>query len=257
MKSKMKIIYLILVILLIDLSGCKKDWLDEQPLTQISQSSFWKTESDALLALTGLYRVGILSMNVTWNLYMLSATDDTRFPLNTDAGVGKFELPNDGSVISLVWKSSTLAIYRSNVFLANIDNVVMDANKKAQYIAEARFMRANIYFWMLQFWGGVPLITKPLTIDEANHVTRNSRKEIVDFCLTEFTAATADLPASRIDAERGRILKGAALAQKGRLLMIEKRWPEAAAAFKEIIDLNVHIIDPRYKAIFEESGRNK
>ena len=38
--------------------------------------------------------------------------------------------------------------------------------------------------------------------------------------------------------------------------MIEKRWTEAAAAFKEIMDLNVHIIDPRYKTIFEEAGEN-
>jgi hypothetical protein len=36
--------------------------------------------------------------------------------------------------------------------------------------------------------------------------------------------------------------------------MIEKRWPEAATAFKTIIDLGVHIIDPRYKQLFEQAG---
>ena len=38
-------------------------------------------------------------------------------------------------------------------------------------------------------------------------------------------------------AEHGRIVKAAALAIKGRLLMAEKKWSEAAAAYKAIIDL--------------------
>jgi starch-binding outer membrane protein, SusD/RagB family len=254
MKSIMKIIFPCLVILTAVLTSCKKNWLDEQPLTQLSQGSFWKTASDAQLALTGVYKNGIENLSSDWIMYLESSTDDSRFKLATQPGEGLFELPSDGNVVKPNWVHSYLVINRCNVFLANIDNVDMDAATKSQYIAEVKFIRANAYFWMVQWWGGVPLVTKPLTIDDANHQTRNSRQEIVDFCLTEFTAAAADLPAARPDIERGRIVKSAALAQKGRLLMIEKRWEEAAAAFKEIMDLNVHIIDPRYKALFEESG---
>jgi hypothetical protein len=36
--------------------------------------------------------------------------------------------------------------------------------------------------------------------------------------------------------------------------MIYKKWAEAAATYKQIIDLNVHIIDPRFKELFEEKG---
>ena len=256
MKSIKNIISLFVGILLIGLTGCNKNWLEEQPLTELSNASFWKTESDALLALTGIYPVSIGKYYGDAMMYILFSTDDARFKIGggVDPEVGQFELPSDDNVVLPMWRMSYNAIYRANYFLANIDNVNMDAAKKAQFIAEAKFLRANEYFWLLQEFGGVPLITKVLTISEANSQIRNTRQEIVDFCLKEFADAAIDLPASRDVSEKGRILKGAALAQEGRLLMIEKRWSEAAVAFKEIIDLGVHIIDPRYKTLFEEVG---
>jgi hypothetical protein len=243
--------------LLMGLTECQKDWLGVQPLTQLSEGSFWKTESDAMLALTGLYPVSIGKYYGDSMGWILFSTDDARYKTGGAGGpeVGQFELSSDPYVIQPMWTMAYRAIYRANYFLANIDKVNMNDSLKAQFTAEAKFIRANEYFWLLQFWGGVPLVTKVLTIPEANSQTRNSRQEIVDFCLTELTDAAADLPASRPDNERGRILKSAALAQKGRLLMIEKRWSEAAAAFKEIIDLGVHIIDPRYKKLFEAEGK--
>ena len=261
MKSIKIVISLFLVILLMGLTECQKDWLDEQPLSSLSDASFWKSESDALLALTGIYpkTVGKWLASELYGdemEYILSSTDDACVKEGSPGTpeLGQFQYPSDGNVIGPYYRAAYKGIFRANVFLANIDKVTMDATKKAQFVAEARFMRANEYFWLLQWWGGVPLITKALTIPEANSQTRNSRQEIVDFCLAELTAAAADLPPTRPDSERGRILKAAALAEKGRLLMIEKRWAEAAAAFKEIIDMNAHIIDPRYKAIFEEGG---
>ena len=59
MKSIRIIISLFLGILLMELTGCQKDWLTEQPLSQLSNASFWKSESDAMLALTGLYKYGV------------------------------------------------------------------------------------------------------------------------------------------------------------------------------------------------------
>jgi hypothetical protein len=257
MKSIINKISLFLSILLMALTGCQRNWLNEQPLTALSDASFWKTESDVKLALTGLYQASNFGSNESYNnlVSLLSATDDSEYK---DAALGTalsgyFQKPSD-ALIQNSWNSAYKSIYRVNYFLANIDKVNLDASKKVQYVAEAKFIRANEYFWMLQWWGGVPLVTKTLTIPEANNQKRNSRKEIVDFCISELTAAAANLPASRSDSEKGRILKAAALAQKGRLLMIEKRWSEAASAFKEIMDLGVHIIDPRYKKIFEAEG---
>lgn len=238
-------------------SGCGTDWLDEQPLGSVSTTTFWKSENDARLALTGIYNQSTVGDNSYTNnfLCMSSATDDSEYKW---AGVGVvysgYFLPSDGDVVGNTWSRSYGTIYRANYFLENIEKVDMDASLKAQYIAEARFLRAYEYFYLSVIYGGVPIITKVLTIEEANSQQRNALDEVVNFAVDELTAVSGDLPASRPEQERGRIIRSAALAVKGRLLMIHKRWDEAAAAYKEIIDLDVHQIDPRYKALFEEAG---
>lgn len=239
--------------------SCTKDFLDQQPLAQLSESTFWTSPSDALLALTGIYQGSNIGDNTYTNddLILGSATDDSGYK---NGGVGiiysGYLLPSDGQVVGSTWKKSYTAIFRANYFLENIDKVDMDASLKAQFIAEARFIRAYEYYYMSVLYGGVPLVTKTLSIQEANNQTRNSLKEVQDFAISECTAAAADLPATRPESEKGRVLKGAALGIKGRLLQIQKNWGEAAKTFKEIIDLNAHIIDPRYKEIFEEVGEN-
>lgn len=233
--------------------------MNEQPLAQLSEGSFWQTESDAMLALTGIYRGSNVGTNQYTNedLIMSSFTDDSGYK-NGAVGViySGYVTESDGQLVKAVWDRAYRTIFKANYFLQNIDRVEMDAEKKAQFIAEARFLRAYEYFYMSVLYGGVPLITTTLTIEEANNQSRNSLQEIVDFCISELTTSAADLPVTRPDDEKGRILKAAALAVKGRLLMIHKRWDEAVTTYKEIIDLNAHIIDPRYKALFEEAGEN-
>lgn len=258
----MKILYkvnfwVISLFTIITVIGCGTDWLDEQPQSSISTGTFWKSDSDAKLALTGVYSQSTVGDN-TYNNHLLclsSATDDAEYKW---AGVGViysgYFLPSSGEVVPTIWNRSYSAIFKANYFLENIEPVEMDAALKAQYIAEVRFLRAYEYFYLSVMYGGVPLITKVLTIDEANTQSRNTLEEIVTFAISELTEAAKDLPPSRPENERGRAVKSAALATKGRLLMIHKRWSEAVSTYKEIIDLNVHQIDPRFKALFEEAG---
>jgi hypothetical protein len=257
--KKFHLIEFVLLLSVAGHTGCTKDLLDQQPLAQLSESTFWHSQSDAFLALTGIYQgsdVGDASYTND-DLILGSDTDDSGYK---NGGVGViysgYLLPSDGQVVGAIWTRAYRTIFRANYFLENIDKVTMDATLKAQYIAEVKFIRAYEYFYMSVLYGGVPLVTKTLTIEEANNQTRNSLQEIQDFAISECTAAAADLPTTRPESEKGRILKGAALGIKGRLLMTQKKWQDAASTFKEIIDLNAHIIDPRYKEIFEEAGEN-
>ena len=253
-----KKIYVIAGILMVSLlSGCETDWLDEQPLESLSASSFWNSQDDVQLALAGIYRAGNVGTNAYTNevLCMSSATDDSGYKHGSIDNIysGYFK-PGDSQVVQAIWNRAYVTIFRANYFLENIEKVQMDEAKKAEVIAEVRFLRAYGYFYLSTLYGGVPLVTKVLSIEEANTQKRSSLQEVATFCIDELTAAAKDLPATRPDTERGRILKAAALAVKAKLLMIHERWAEAATAYKEIMDLNVHSIDPRYKELFEEEG---
>ena len=258
MKTIYKVnLWCISLFIIMTLTSCGTDWLDEQPLSSISTATFWKTAEDVELALVGVYNYSSVSNFLMSNHHLItaSATDDSEYKncaLNLIYS-GYFQ-PGETQVVQDVWNQSYYTIFRVNYFLENIESVEMNSELKAQYIAEMRFIRAFEYYFMSVFYGGVPLVTKVLTIPEANSFSRNSLEEIVNYAISELTEAAKNLPATRPANERGRILKAAALAVKGRLLMTHKRWGEAVNTYKEIIDLGAHQIDPRYKAIFEEIG---
>jgi hypothetical protein len=249
------------------MSGCEDDFLNKQPLDQLSTATFWKSESDAMLALSGIYHLegtnvsGAKQQFSFWNqdthLRVFEATTDNGFEKDdqvTDFNNG--DMASSNSVIGDLWENAYLKIAKCNNFMDNISAVQMDEAKKAMMIAEVRTIRAFDYFYLAFFWGDVPLVTTVLSVNEANNVARTAKQEVMDFVMTELSSAAADLPASRPDNEWGRMTKGAALAILGRVQMAEELWNEAKVTYKQIIDLNMYSIDPRFKELFEDGGEN-
>ena len=258
--NRIRVVSAFLLISIVSLSGCQKELLDQQPLTDLSEGAFWSTEGDAMLALTGIYNgssVGSGNNNGNELLILSSMTDDSDYK-NSKVGLvySGYLVSSEAQVAGSIWTRGYRTIFKVNYFLANVDKVSMDAAKKAQIIAEAKFLRAYEYWQLAMFYGGVPLIKQVVSIDESNNQVRATLTEVIDFAKAELVLAAKDLPASRPASEKGRILKAAPLAVKGRLELMEKKWGDAVKTYKEIIDLNAHIIDPRYKAIFEQSGED-
>jgi len=258
-----------MVILLLScgiITGCD-NLLDKDPLDSLSTSTFWQTESDAMLGLVGVYQQEGLTGSAAkqsynlWNqdahLRLFEATTDNGFEKDnnvTDFNNG--DLTSSYSPVKDLWTTTYRSIIKCNNFLENIDRVEMNANKKEEMKAEVTTIRAFDYFYLSFLWGDVPLVTKVLSVNEANSVFRDSKTDVVDFVIAELKSAIPNLPAIRPDNQYGRITKGAALAILGRVLLAEKRWTEARDTYKQIMDLNVYSIDPRFSDLFIEKGEN-
>lgn len=246
------------------LSSCSKK-LDMKPLEDFDAKTFWTSETNAMLALTGLYRGNISANNPNANptdwwsypglLFMEFSTDNAYDRRGENSVFNKLSngtLTADNAVLGQYWSQSYARIARCNDFLENIDKVPMEADKLKRLKAEARFLRACQYFYMSQFWGSVPLVTKTLSKEEANSVSKAPKADIINFVKTEFSEAAADMPRFKdlAPGERFRANKQAALAFLGRILLADSKYPEAAEVYKTIIDLNDNIIDPDYATIF-------
>ena len=252
-----------LSILMLVISSCGEK-LDLNPKNQYAKDEFWTNETNALIALTGVYRgnisYGTQTNPTDWWTYcglviFEHATDNAFDRRGKNAAQNRITngtLLADNAVIGTYWGGSYKRIAGCNNFLENIGIVPMDESKLKRMTAEARFIRACQYFYLSQFWGAVPLVTKTLSPDEANVVTKTAKAEIVNFVITEFKESAVDLPRYKdIPAsEFGRASKQAALAFLGRIYLSEKRYTEASAAYKEIIDYGDNIIDPDYGSIF-------
>jgi len=267
MKS-LKKIYSILLLVLLALSSCS---LDKEPIDEFEDGEIWKSEKNALLSLTGIYRAKIVynlpefTPTDWWSysgvIFMEFPTDNAYDRRGANSGFHRMTngtLLSDNNFVSNYWANSYAKISRTNIFLDGIEKLNGSESAKARFRAEARFLRAAQYFYLSQFFGSVPIITKPLSLEEANSVPRHTQKEVVDFAITELSEAAKDLPRYKdlASSEMGRASKQAALAFLGRLYLADKNFAKAADTYKEIIDYGDNSIDPNYSSIFLPSNKS-
>lgn len=257
---KNKIYCSIIVFLLVGLSSCQKNYLDKTPLSGPTDETYFSNQDELVLAVNGLYRYANYAPldNMPLNLLLDNGTDigwdRNNSPLQS-LGKGNQD-SNNGLAIS-VWTEAYRVIAKCNFILDNIDKV-KDKSTVAIYNrskAEARFVRAYTYQYLIDYFGSVPLITNVLTIETAQ-VAKTPKADIVEFVLKELTESAVDLPVSYAAADAGRATKGTALAFKARTALNNAKWAEAAEAAKAVMDLKIYSLHNNYGTLFSYAGQN-
>lgn len=257
-----RFIYIVLTVFSASFSFQACD-LERYPLTDLSEDKFWNDDKNAELALTSLYRGSItngVEFNVSdfWSyhglLFMEHLTDnayDRRGENNPFFSISSGKLLNNNAFIKNYWSSAYKRIGLCNRFLEGIATAP-DSERKTRMIAEARFLRATQYHYLASYFKDVPLVTKTLSGEEANTVTKETQANILSWCITEFKEAAANLPRFKDipNSQTGHACKQAALAFLGRTCMLKQNWAEGAAAYKEIISYGDNSIHPTYKELF-------
>lgn len=200
-------------------------------------------------------------------------------------GIAKGELGTE-SPISNYWSSNQtsgsingakrlfVGIRDCNVFLEKINKTFdLEETERDQWIAEVKFIKAYLHFWLFRMYGPIPLIKENMPVSansEAVRVYREPVDEVVNYItslLDEITSGD-DLPLQINDLtnDMGRITRPMAYALKAQVLvyaasplyngntdfadMIDNRnislfpqeykqekWQKAATALKEAIDV--------------------
>lgn len=141
-----------------------------------------------------------------------------------------------------------------NTFIRDLSAGPMPAGTKNRFLAQAYFFRAFKYFNVVRVYGGVPLVTSPLSsIGDDNKIADQVARSSTSDCIKQITAdldtAIKYLPKKWPQAaDWGRITSGAAAAFKGRVLLTwaspefnptndQTRWQAAFDANTQAITL--------------------
>lgn len=231
-----KNLYILGVLTIMFLNGCEK--LDREIITTLSKNDVEKNYAYTMNRATALYTSlpdGFFEIDGAMSA---SASDEAEFTLET-SDVQMFNYGSWNAIYNPdnVWAKYFRAIRNVNLFLVTADSVNLDVyrldpdpaqqliytNRLAEikrWKYEARFLRAFFYFELIKRYGGVPIITEPLTYgDDYQGLNRNTLEECVSFITSECDSAAAVLPAKYPDADLGRATKGAALALKAKVLL--------------------------------------
>lgn len=219
----------------ISISSCKKSLLDVTNPNTLTEDQFWKTESDAQAGLNAayamFYKPGLWSR---WIYFRLDLTSDEGFsnsPWIELADWTRFQYINynfwEGNVNT--WRDTYKAVFRCNQVLANVPDISFsDANKKAQILAQAKFLRGLHYYYAALLWENIPLILEPSKVDDLP--AQNTLAEVWAQVEKDFSESMAVLPVGWDNANVGRPTKGSAAAFLARTLMQQKKWQEAKTA---------------------------
>lgn len=264
-----KIKYILFVSLALAVGSCS--FLDVEPTSFISPSTYFTTEAEGEQVLNGVYnaltsgslygRILVVDMDLFCNDLVVQSS-------SSSAGVPFFDFtPSDIAVTSL-WQGLYDGINRANVYLDNIDKVPMDATKKAMRIGEARFLRALFYSHLLQNWGDVPLKLKPTKNPNDVHIA-TSKSEVIFAQIVadlEYAESVLPLPFNMLELERSsRISKTAAQAMLARVYLRYAGWPfnqtqsttenqsyyaKAAQYAQRVIQSKEHKLNTDYSNVF-------
>lgn len=255
---KKKIIYSLLLSTFL-LGSCEKEFLDRPPLDQITDENFWQTEEQLELAVNAMY--GYLKAKNTVDMEIMG--DNTFWPSNNNfKQIGSGNFSYDLSTLNNEWAGLYAGIRQANSFLENYSKATVQNPERAEELAaQVRIIRAYLYSYLTAFYGDVPLITTPLSIDEL-YGPRNPREEVVDFILSDLDVAAQHLSAEiPTGTDAGRLNKGAALALKARIALYNGRWEVAEEAAKAVMDMGVYELfdvgDPssNYRRLFTYEGK--
>lgn len=255
MKKKYLSLLPVFLVLFVSCDGL----LDTDPTSQYSTDTFWSGSDEQYeAALVGVYN-SLYSNNLYFNGELEQATPN-EISYNSANGTREIALGtalSSNAMFSTCWAASYKGIGRANTLLDYIDDAdITDDDTKSQMKGEALFLRALFYSYLVDYFGGVPLILEAPSSEQETW-PRTDKDEVVAQIITDLDSAAALLPTSySSSSDLGRATKGAALALKARTLLYNERWDEAAEAAKEVIDLGVYDLFPDYRGFYLPENEN-
>ncbi len=252
----MKINRVLIIIMTVIVWGCNDSFLDKTPQDQLSDASFWKIEDDAVKFSASIYRYLVTPADY---LILSDAFTDNAVPTHIMAAQGQISTgtaTSSNGYFLQVWRTAYQGIRRCNILLDNIENVDMDENRRQILIGEAEFLRAFFHATLLKYYGGIPIITHVLELNEIIS-PRNSADDVYNFIIEECDKAATKLPINRqSNDEIGRATKGAALALKAHVSYLMNDYAVAFKASEEVINLEEYDIFDDYEGLFLADNEN-
>jgi hypothetical protein len=267
-------------ILIISAFSCTDLHKDPIGLLTPEQISTDPTLNSVTLSVTSSYQMLASTLNLLgewrWDLGTVFrndfivddiASDDVKKKWNPDGDqswmdqVSSFNFTPSNQAFNGQWSYDYEGISRANLAIsyltdaAIVAKIAMAPALRDRLLGEAYFLRAFYYFDLVNNFGGVPLVVKPLqSFSEAYSV---AKRETVDKVYEQITLDLAQaktlLPSSKHSdaAEPWRASKGAVLALQAKVALYNKRWTEVISTVSELEGLGFYSLNANYFDAFD------
>ena len=242
-KYIMKQIKIIVMFLLgVVVVSCQSDFLEPAPTSGVTSGNYYSNASEIETAVINMYD-GIQGTNSTstsdnhgvmYEFYLTEMRSDNTRTKSQEGEAAQFEyfdVKATNGIVADYYASFYNVIFRANVVLDNL-GVVEDANAKAAFEGEAKFVRAYAYFNLVRLYGDIPLIDRVISPLETDvQFTRVPKASIYELIESDLTTAVAGLD----NTYKTRASKRAAQALLAKVYLTEGKYLPAQTLCEDII----------------------
>ncbi|ASZ11611.1 RagB/SusD family nutrient uptake outer membrane protein [Chitinophaga pendula] len=227
-------------------TACKKFLQIDPPIDRLKSDLVFTDDALATAGITGLYSKMAYEQNAfssySFTLYPALSADEM---INTyvDAELtATYEnaIPATAIMPASTWTKGYQYIYHTNACLTGLaGSKLLTTEVKQQLEGEMRFMRAFCYFYMVNFFGDVPLL---LSTDFRlnNQHPRTSADKVYEQIITDLELAVNNMSSAYVTNGRARPNKWTAAALLARVYLYRKEWEKAEQYASNIINSKLY-----------------
>ena len=210
-------------------AGCN-DFLDRQPITNITPEKYFKTADELAAYTVNYYETFFTTYRNNWNVgpiwedastdnLVRGGSDNSTTLRYFSSSNGRFLVPA-GQNTSTAFSRIRICNYFFEQVLPKMEAGTLSGSDVNQYVGEMYVMRAQAYFYALRTFGDFPIIENVLPDDNDVLVEaskRAPRNEVARFILSDLDKAISLLG----NGAKNRITKDLALLIKSRVALFE------------------------------------
>jgi SusD family. len=170
--------------------------------------------------------------------------------------VVSFNFTSSNQAFNGQWSYDYEGISRSNLAISYLTDATLTAKigiapaLKSRLLGEAYFLRAFYYFDLVNNFGDVPLLLKPLTnfSDAYSVAKRETKANVYAQISADLAQAKTLLPSSKYSdpTDKWRASKGAAIAMQAKVALYNQKWTEVISSVSELEALGFYSLNANY-----------
>lgn len=250
-------IKLLLLVLLVSITSCKKFVDIKPPINQITGEEAFKNDATATAIVTGIYSemmknsiqfssgfTTIYAGMCADELYNYSSGNNDEFVNN------QITLSNHGLIGNSFWQPAYKYIYTANLVIEKLKKAdLLSSAVKERLEGEAKFIRAFCYFHLLNLFGDVPLITKTDYHINAT-IPRTSTSIVYQQIVRDLKDASNLLSSAYLNTDRARPNKWAAEGLLSRVYLYMGEWVKAEESSTLVIQSSLYSLPTNLNFVF-------
>jgi len=238
-------IMLVILCLWMGGAGCKKSFLELAPLSNSNAANFFRTQSDFDLAVNNAYAtlytvygpLGMVSfcgelMSDNATLYQVAGSGSIN--AGDKWAFRDYTINPANNLVNQFWSDAYTSLYNVNIVIDKLPGGSVSDVYKTEVTGEMAFIRALYYFNMVQIWGDLPLVTKPLSAEQAFAVGRSAQADVYTQIVADLRLAMGSLPDPNKVAQMGRASRGAAMTLLGKVYLTFGKKDSAALVLQQV-----------------------